>query len=342
MKRILTMALAMALVAAPAALAQSDDVYFVPSKADKQDKAAQAEGSAVGTSSYTPLPPSQQQGSGEYDTWADGREGGPWDVDAYNRRTGGESQQRGDSLAAQEGYAEGGGYAADNSCTSLIVRFHSPTVGVYVSSPYYLDFYDPWFSPWGYDPWWGWPASWWGWGWPASYYGWGWRPWGWGYGGWYGGWYDPWYAGWGWGPSWGWYPPHHHGPSYAWNAQRGPRGGFVAYGNRPSSSRPSAGSSFNRPSGNRYAGYRPSRNFGTGGSRPSRSYNNSRPSRNFGTTTTSPSRSFGNGNNGNRSFSSPSRSFGGGGGSYSSPSRSFGGGGGGGARGGGRSFGGRR
>lgn len=315
------MVLAMSACMLGTAFAQNDDVYFVPSKADK----AKTRTESVAPSTYTALPYSKDERDANYDDWADGRGNGHWDVDRYNRR----GQYADDSLAidSTESMAERDGDYGDNSCTSLIVRFHSPRVGVYVSSPYYLSFYDPWLDPWFFD-------SWYGFGWPGTYYGWGWRPWGWGYYGWY----DPWYPGWGWGPSWGW-APHYHGPSYAWNAQRGPHGGFVAYGNR-NNSRPGTGIAL-RPSGNRYVDYRPSRSFG----------NNSRPSRSMYRESYRPSRSFGNSNNNpSRSYSrpsyTPSRGFGNSGStpSYSSPSRSFGGGGGGRSfgGGGGRSFGGRR
>lgn len=312
------MALAMSAFTFGIALAQSDDVYFVPSKADK----AKSKTETVEASTYTPLPYNSNESDGvsEHDNWADGRGNGHWDVDQYNRRNEDGNYSSDNDTLADDAYSDGYG---DNSCTSLIVRFHSPRVGVYVSSPYYWSLYDPWFDPWFYD-------SWYSFGWPATYYGWGWRPWRWGYYGWY----DPWYPGWGWGPSWGWYP-HYHGPSYAWNAQRGPHGGFVAYGNGRAS-RPGFSNSV-RPSGTRYANYRPSRNFGNGlTNRPSRSaYRDSyRPSRNFGNSSSVPSRNYNN-----RPSYTPSRSFGNSGArpTFSSPSRSFGGG-----SGGGRSFGGRR
>lgn len=105
----------------------------------------------------------------------------------------------------------------DYAYSRRILRFHSPRVGIALSSPYYWDlvygygiydylydaYYDPFFYSWGWR------------------YGWAWGPWS----SWYGpfwGWYHPYgWSYWGWGYGW-----HGH---YAWNhgrySQRG--GGFV-------------------------------------------------------------------------------------------------------------------
>lgn len=330
------------------AYAQDDDVYFVPSsKAETEEK----ETYTAPRSSYTTIDEDERFGESN---WAEGRTGGNRDVDDYNRRgrnyKGGDADSVQDRQSYDEGYDDG---YEDGSFTSRLVRFWSPRAGVYVSSPYYMDYYDlcyydPWYYGYG-SPWsWGW-SGWYGWG---SWYG--WRPyysslyWGWGWGGWY----DPWWGG-GWHHGHGWYPSHWY-PS---NAQRGPLGGYIAYGGR-------RGSGATGTAGNRthYSG-RPSSSFGytgrgnggrgtfgTSGSRPSRNFGNStRPSRNYGTNgfgnrsdksgTSRPSRSFGNSEpsrSSNRSsFSSPSRSSG------SFNRGSFGGGGrsggfgGGGSRGGG-------
>lgn len=87
--------------------------------------------------------------------------------------------------------------------TQRLIRFHAPEVNVYVSSPYYWDYYyDP---VWYYSPYWRPCYSWsFGWAWGGPYWSWGW-----------GGWYDPF-----WGPSWGWggwydpfwRPPYWHHP----------------------------------------------------------------------------------------------------------------------------------
>ena len=295
-----------------------DDVYFVPSETAKEAAEAPAF-----ESTYENV-----FAEGE-DNWAEGRGNNGWDVDEYNRR----GAWR-DSLAADTAaYAdEAGEEAAGYSCTGRLVRFHAPTVGVLVSSPYYYAYYDDlcWYDPWYYD-------AYFGWGW----YGWGWRPYYWS--AWWGGWYDPW---WGWGPGWGpaWGHHHHHW-AHIPGAIGGPRGGFVRYAGR--------GSATERPSNRYLAGgrstggtlnrYRPSSRYGNTGSllnrgNASRNWGVQRPS----TGSNRPSR--GNINTRPSSGYTPSRSFGSpSGGNVSRPtSRPSGGGFTGGARGGGRSFGGRR
>lgn len=337
--------------------AQDDDVYFVPSSEDNTENSDTY--IAPKRSTYTPITSSEDE-TYEQSNWANGRGNCGRDIDEYNRRgkNYNSSVQSDTSITngAQRIYDEGydDGYE-DGMYTSRIVRFYSPRAGVYVSSPYYLDYYDFYYDPWYYgyaSPWpWTW-SGWYGWG---SWYG--WRPW---HSSWYWGWNDPWYHDYcfGWGGH-GWRPEH-------WipaNAERGPVGGWVAYGGRRGSgqavatasahrssysSRPSSRLGFNssQSTGTRstYSGkgnYRPSRSFGNS----SRSVNGN--STNRSTTRSSQSserssRSFSNSNSSQRSSSS-SRSF-------SSPSRSsgFSGGrsggfsGGGHSGGGGRSFGGRR
>ncbi len=355
--------LAMSL-AALGSYAQDDDVYFVPSS---KNEVSTPSASTPGRHSYTP----ETNGSADaYDhsSWADGRGTGGRDVDDYNRRGRNYKQhvEATDSDSPQDLYDQGydDGYE-DGSYTARIVRFWSPRPGVYVSSPYYLDYYDLAYDPWYYgygSPWsWGW-SGWYGWG---SWYG--WRPyysWSWGWG-WHGGWYDPWWGG----PYWGWnggWRPGHWIPD---GAQRGPVGGWIAYSgrrgyggvtnttgrnsittgrtslgrtswgagngrgtsrnfgfNRNDSRTPSTGTSTGRGTS------RLARIFGVGGSGNNNSSTNNRaPQRTFNTPSRSDSRSFG----GSGTFSAPSRSsFGGG---VSGGGRSFGGGGG-----GSRSFGGRR
>ena len=326
--------------------AQDDDVYFVPSS---KHKTQTTDSYTADPSSYTEIGGAEQQ-TYQSSHWADHRGNGNWDVDSYNRRGRNyRGQAYSDTTTAQrsvtsqrqsydDGYNDG---YEDGYYTSRLVRFWSPRVGVYVSSPFYMDYYDLCYDPFYY----GYASPWYGWGW-SGWYGWGswygWRPY---YSSWYGwgwhGWYDPW-----WGPSYAWRPRDWWYPS---NAHKGPVGGYVAYGGsrgtgtsngsyrntyRPSRS---FSSGMNRGNSNRrenYAGStRPSRQFGT---QPSRQTDMQRPS-SLQREQSRPSRSFGNSSNQSapsRSFSTPSRSnsgsFGGGGG------RSFGGGG------GGRSFGGRR
>lgn len=301
--------------------AQDDDVYFVPS-GSKQEPVKK-----VAPARYAPIAPEENAS----EDWSAGRVSGR-DVDDYNRRG---MSARKDTLPAAEADvldAEQGG-----TYTARLVRFHSPRVGVYVSSPFYVDYYDYWYDPW-YDSWaYGyWPGFHVGW-WP----GWGWRPY---WNSWWG-WHRPW-----WDYTWGWHYPVWGAPS--WSVSQRPSRPMAA--GRVTSYRPSrdyAASRVNGGNTNRNnSGNRPSRTYGNGtNSRPSRTYGNGttgRPSRNFGTQGTSgrdntlPSRSgsrtFGNSSNqSNRSYSAPSngssgRTFGTGAGS----GRSFGGG--------GRSSGGRR
>lgn len=291
-----------------AGFSQDDDVYFVPSKSQKVETTVKSQKSAVALS--------QQNATQDYDNWADGRNNRGWDVDAYNRR-GGKTVTSVDSIQEVEEPSEG-------AYTTRIVRFHSPRIGVYVSSPYYVDVFDYWgpswyTSPWYYD-WYGpsWYAGWWG------------RPW---YGSWCIGvgwphywhsWYHPWYDyAWGWGSSW------HGVPSW----YRHGNGRYLDPNHRVTNYRPTRNYAYN----NRRSGYTPSRSYGR---TPSRNYGtvNNRPSRNYGNTST-PSRNYNNSNSSrqpsrsnsdvrsSRSYGTPSQNSGGNrGGSYSAPSRNFGGG----------------
>lgn len=234
---------------AATAWAQDDDVYFVPSeKAQSSSQPKHTQKHAYDT--YDPV-------ANDYDfqesNWAEGRGNGNWDVDSYNRRgknyKGQCDEEKSNAVSCyDQGYADG---YEDGKYTQRIVRFYSPRPGIYVSSPYYLDCYDFYFDPWyyGYAGGWAW-SGWWGWG---SWYG--WRPyysnWHWGWGGWY----DPW---WGW-PSYAWYPHHHwHGSWYPAGSERGPRGGYIAYGGRRG-----AASYSTNGRGNAF-GNRPSQSFGRG------------------------------------------------------------------------------
>lgn len=364
--------------------AQDDDVYFVPSSKENTETLIHKD--------YNQ--PSSDKWNTDYDEesdWSEGRGNGSWDEDSYNRRKNGKhydkhtadenrspKRDRKSRYRNEDPYSEGyeDGYQ-DGLYTSRLIRFWSPRIGIYVSSPYYWDyytahFYDPW---WSYGPSWSWTWSW-NWGWNFGY---AWNGWGychyphWHYG--YTGWYDPWYGY----PHYGW--NSHWYPS---NAQRGPVGGYIAYGNvrgtngtshygsgRTPNRRPSG--SFGRD-GYNYRGTsgaynsRPSRNFGNRyntGNRPSStgSYGNrNQPSRQFGRPYNGsnsqskpstnrkdrPSRNNYNNRPTNREFNSNrSNSFDHNRSSFGSPSRSGfgnrgGGFGGGGRSGGGRSFGGRR
>lgn len=334
--------------------AQDDDVYFVPSSKNKTTKTDTYV--APGQSSYTPIAPDNS--TFEQSNWAQGRSNGKWDVDAYNRRGKNYQGAMADSMGVKKSYDQGydDGYE-DGSCTARIVRFWSPRVGVYVSSPYYLDFYDYAYDPfyYGYGSAWsiGW-SGWYGWG---SWYG--WRPY---YSSWYGygwhGWYDPWYNyGWGWShsPSWAWQPARplprnvERGPVGGWTARGGARGvgGFVSTNNNGRNSLGMTPSSTGRgfASGRGFSNSTNSNrgnsgSFNMGTRRNGNAGNNRRPFNNVRSFRETPSNSTPS-NNSNRTFSQPSQpsrsSFGSGGGFSGSSRGGFGGGG----RSGGRGFGGR-
>lgn len=336
MKRILAI-LIFAISFASWSFAQDDDVYFVPTKAQKAAEAKKLhEREQRRLQSYyeyiDKYNNDQDDASDVYrdnEDWAVGRVG-QRNVDEYNRR-----QATPDtSYVPDAGYEEG-------VYTSRLIRFHSPRVGVVVSSPYYglwVDCYDPWLTPWDADLYY---SSWYGWGLSPYYYR---SSFYWRYG-----WYDPWWSySWGWHP--GWYDHWHWG---GWVPKPG-GGRYLDTSRRVTAYRPSRGynssdgrysSSSYRPSRDSYrpsrVNYRPSGNGhgvqNSGVTRPSRSYGNSNRNPNGVNTRTEtrPSRSYGNSGTSRSSVSSPSM-----------PSRSYGNSGGGGRSfgnsGGGRSFGGRR
>lgn len=329
--------LAVLLSALPLGMTAQDDLYFTPSKSEKESEA-------------TPARQHQDDAPAYYS-------GSNRNVDEYNRRgrvssyyqkIGSDSLgndiiqfhagngQYPDSLVldtiypgSQQYYA----YGDDDDAFTYSRRMNrfDDAYGWY--DPYfYSDLY--WDYPYyGYGPYW--RA---GWGWyDPWYYGWGWRG--------YYGWYDPWYYRWGWGgpwyDGWGW------GPGYAWRGgHTGTRGHSYDGGYRPGNGNYVPGSMRNGNSGRTYGsfgngrgsfGNRPASTWGNttagsinsnrGGWRGTQQYNpgnNSFGSTRSYTPSNSGTRSFGNSSfGGSRSFGGGGRSFGGGGG------RSFGGGGGG-------------
>lgn len=159
--------------------AQDDDVYFVPTKARKaaEAKKLQERQQRRLQSDYEYI---QNQGYGadafrDNDNWASGRVG-QRNVDEYNRR----------QATPDTSYVPDAGYDEEGVYTSRLIRFHSPRVGVVVSSPYYglwVDCYDPWLTPWDADFYY---SSWYGWGLSPYYYR---SSFYWRYG-----WYDPWWS----------------------------------------------------------------------------------------------------------------------------------------------------
>lgn len=192
------------------AYAQSDDVYFTPSK-----KAQKVSVSKKQSADVTYLDDSEE------DTWYVGRSDNGRDVDEYNRmkKTGkSKGYVKNDTLYLDEN--EGGNdeemYSGGYNYSKRLLRFHSPSICVPVSSPMYWDLcYGPYAIDWDVyvdGPYaYAFPTSSWSF-WYGSYpwySGWSWRYSGWGFN--YG-WYDPW---WYHGPHWGWggyYPPIYHRP----------------------------------------------------------------------------------------------------------------------------------
>ena len=319
MKKMYLLAVLMAAAMPFTSMAQDDDLYFNPKKEAKE----KAERKAALLREY------KAQQARRDSIYALFWSGSNRNVDEYNRR----------QATPDTSYVPDAGYDEEGVYTSRLIRFHSPRVGVVVSSPYYglwVDCYDPWLTPWDADFY---CSSWYGWGLSPYYYH---SSFYWRYG-----WYDPWWSySWGWHPGWypGWYDHWHWG---GWAPKPG-GGRYLDTSRRVTAYRPSRGynssdgrysSSSYRPSRDNYrpsrenyrpsAGSqrvpnsgvtRPSRSYGNSGStntrtetRPSRSYGNSVPSRSSVSSPSMPSRSYGNSGGGGRSFgnSGGGRSFGG-------------------------------
>jgi len=321
-------------------MAQDDDMYFVPTKANVAKQKAE-----YGIPSDTYYSGSSRS------------------VDEYNRRMSSYEVLPADtgdviSFSAVEGvYPDSVG---DFAMTRQMQRWdgYEPS-----SDAYWAGYNQGRNDSWGYY---GWHSPWW----YSSYYpwydyGWGWYD-PWYYGSWYGRWYDPWYYGsWGWG---GYYGSWYHRPwsyyGYGWG---GYYGGYAGggrghhYNNGHYTYRGSGvettrgqfgrgsfgtGSGVNRPSANSRGSFGASRTGSTGSSSRG-TYSTARPSTSsssggsFGASRTGNSGSFGASSSGSSSRSYSSGSTGGSSGSFGGSgggSRS-GGGGGGGSRG---SFGGHR
>lgn len=346
MKRFILFSLMAA--ALPLSMMAQDDVYFIPSKQSVKNVEVQVDDSptyysGIGKNDY------------EYNRRANlqgfykkiGRDSLGNDIVEYRTNDG---MSRIDTIYQFDRYYENN--SDDFAYSRRMGRFDDfygyrnywdygyPAVGVYASvgywSPWYDDFYDPWYY--GYRGYYGW----------GSYYG---------YGGYYG-WYNPWRYNYGWGyPYYGYgYPYYGYGYPYYGNRYYGYYNGHTGTGNH-----------FGR--NNNYSGqtYRNNSNrvFGNMNQRSSRFGNNNS---NYNSRNTYNNSRFGNQNSrfgnqqsrfGNQqrqsqfndydrgntrsynssSFGSGSRS---GGGSFGGGSRSGGGSFGGGSRGGGGSFGGHR
>ena len=281
--------------------AQDDDVYFVPQKSKKTSRAE-----------YIPVQQYDDAYSNtnemEYDNWADGNAYSEEDIDAYNRRYQNDTTNidtmnvYNPEVYAQDEYTQG-------TYTARLVRFHSPRAGIIVSSPYYVDYYDLWGSPWYYDTWYGYPYYWYGHNWYySSWY------WGWGYNCW------DWYWGWGcpnywWGHHHHYYPHYPHYPHYPnhphyASGNRGPHGGWVDRYRTNSGNKYASNNRTNNVRNTRGydSNYRPSRDFGNRDNNSSRrdvNKTNNNRYQNSGTTT----RQFGNSNRTTTTTRTTTRSY---------------------------------
>lgn len=324
------------------AYAQSDDMYFTPTKISKVKKEQ---------------PLKVQEGT--YDVSDDdvystedynGKKYSEAEVDAYNRRGYKVSK---DTLYIGDGDKEANEYADryaeeynsnDYYYSNRLARFHEPAVNIYFGYgvPYWGWGYSYYDWAWDYNYAWNWGWNW-GWNWYPGYYGW--------YGGW--GWSYPWHHHYGW-YDWGWSRPVGPGRPWhgsSWNGGRylagqthyektGSAGGRIWAGGRNYRDAIERNGSSRSYSSNSRGINNNGRSYSTAGrnNMSARSYGSTRPSSSSTSTRSmsgSSSNSYSSGSS--RSFGSSgssmgSRSFGGG----SGGGRSFGGGG------GGRSFGGGR
>ncbi len=289
--RLLTLSLAAGFLAvsAPYAAGQDyeDDLYYSPSRAEKQRKEREA---AERARLQAQAAADQAAGLGAADTYTSGSSDPlSMDVDTYNRR----------NASVSAGSAP---ETANFSYTRRIERFYNPDVvsasgdttlmDYYYASPsqqdinvYVINNVDPVgsYNPWpAYNYLWT-PYNAWNYGWTYPSFSWGWN-----FGPFYAGWswgYDPfWSIGWNYNPWWNhgwcWYPHNHWYPSY--------RPSHWGY-NRPGASRPhnpsySGGNGYvrpgSRPAGNTHSsgttrpGYTRPGNFGRPGNTvPAGNYN---------------------------------------------------------------------
>lgn len=218
------------------AMAQNDDLYFVPTETGTQAVTKQT----TETSTAYSFSPASTVVVKDVD-------GNVRDIDEYNRRYTSRdntfSVQNDTLYIAEKPYGERGewingfdGSQADYEYAMRIIRFRSPAYAIPVSSPFYWDVvyslpswdwniyedgiyayvFPTYTNPWWWDWWWYWGIS-------------GPR--------WYWGWYSPWYYGsWYWSGYWG--PWHHH--HYAWGGAGWRHRGYADF--RPTRYQASIGS----------------------------------------------------------------------------------------------------
>ena len=172
--------LMLALVVMPMAIhAQTDDMYFVPSKAKKAEEKVEKK---VVERVVDPAPETEAEE-------ADYHSGSLRDVDEYNRRGSRQVLARldGDTLYVQqadtlpdkeylvryqdEDYYADSEFRDDYYYAMRLHRYH----GFYYRDPFLWDVCFGWYDPW-YDPWYGWYGPYYRFGWCA------WDSWGWGWG----------------------------------------------------------------------------------------------------------------------------------------------------------------
>lgn len=222
--------LMLAVAILPMALhAQTDDMYFVPSKKADKKKVETVEPVRSRTAAKVSSPASEDADIVEEEV--DYHSGALRDVDEYNRRGAGRqvlARLDGDTLYVQSQdtlperqyvlrYQEEDNYADsefrdDYYYANRLYRYH----GIYYRDPFMWDVCFGWYDPW-YDPWYGWYGPYYRFGWCA------WDSWGWGWGYHYPGWCH------GWGHGWhhGWEPTPHrpYRPGGSALANRGARAG---------------------------------------------------------------------------------------------------------------------
>lgn len=214
MKRYILMIMALALPLMLSAQSEDDDMYFVPSKKSAQKSAATNKQLSQGEVERIQRPHTVDYGSNRRSE------------DEYNRRystNGYTGSYRKGSDAATDTLMDGTverisdtnddrdyDDAYDYAYSRRILRFHSPRIGIAISSPWYWDmvydygvydylydsyYYNPYLYNWGWSygmswgPWASWYGPIWGWSHPYAWTYWGWGP-GWCGPGWHGhGWY---------------------------------------------------------------------------------------------------------------------------------------------------------
>jgi hypothetical protein len=231
-----------------------DDLYYVPTKANKEQAKAAEQKTEADAARKTVVVKSNKPATTIVvpegtKVVVNGNTKNKRSVDEYNRRYTGDATASNKEAVVNgdtnyDGELDGewvngfDGNSDDYEYATRIIRFRNPRFAISISSPYYWDvvyglnswewnvfvddYYAYVFPTWSNRLWFDWRFSTvgWGWGWSSWYHPWytSWySPWysPWHYG-WYGGWYSPWYTGWYGGWYGGWHSPWHYGSYYGW------------------------------------------------------------------------------------------------------------------------------